>query len=233
MPTPPKGSKSGFDWNDALIAAAGDKKKLDKLARAIVDAPDFQSVMTDEEKREIRLNALAEVKFDNHLDYEPLRADAARDLKMRLQILDQEVERRCKALRERKSEPPKPDIELLAASARDIIASDDVLGMLAAHVDQVIAGEKQLVKLLYLVGTTRLFDKTMHAAIKGPSAGGKSESRKRVVRYFPPEDVIEFTALSEKALLYFKDDFQHKILSAWVRRAGRTRPSSRTTCCAS
>ena len=213
MPSRPKGSKSGFDWNDALIAAAGDKKKLDKLARAIVEAPTFESVMTDEEKREIRLNALATVKLDSHLDYEQLRTAAARDLKMRVQILDGEVERRCKALRERKSAPPKPDIELLAASARDIIASDDVLGLLAEHVEHVIAGEKQLTKILYLVSTTRLFDKAMHAAIKGPSAAGKSETRKRIVRYFPPEDVIEFTALSEKALLYFKDDFQHKILS--------------------
>jgi Toprim domain len=225
MPSRPTGSKSGFDWNDALMAVAADKRNataeqgvdflilLDSMKRAIVNAPTFESVMTDEEKREIHLNVLAEVMFNNHLDYEPLRADAARDLKMRQQILDAEVERRCKALRERKSEPPKVNIEMLAASARDIIASKDVLGMLAKHLEQVIAGEEQLTKLLYLVGTSRLFEKTMHAAIKGPSAGGKSESRKRVVHYFPPEDVIEFTALSEKALLYFKDDFQHKILS--------------------
>lgn len=225
MPSPPTGSKSGFDWNDALMAVAADKRNstaaqgvdflilLDSMKRAIVDAPIFESVMTDEERREIHLNVLAEVMFNNHLDYEPLRADAARDLKLRVQVLDEEVARRCKALRERKSEPTKVDIETLAASARDIIASEDVLGMLAERVGRVIAGEKHLVKLLYLVGTSRLFDKTMHAAVKGPSAGGKSESRKRVVRYFPPEDVIEFTAVSEKALLYFKDDFQHKILS--------------------
>jgi hypothetical protein len=53
----------------------------------------------------------------------------------------------------------------------------------------------------------------MHVAIKGPSGGGKSETRKRVLEYFPPEDVISFTALSEKALLYMSGDFSHKILS--------------------
>ena len=58
-----------------------------------------------------------------------------------------------------------------------------------------------------------LFDKAMHAAIKGPSSGGKSEVRKRVLDFFPPEDVISFTALSEKALLYMPGDFVHKILS--------------------
>jgi hypothetical protein len=64
-----------------------------------------------------------------------------------------------------------------------------------------------------LIGTSRLFAKTMHAAVKGPSAAGKSEIRRTVVSFFPPEDVIEFTALSEKALLYHEGDFAHKILS--------------------
>src|SRR5258708_2292578 len=53
----------------------------------------------------------------------------------------------------------------------------------------------------------------MHVAIKGPSAGGKSEARRRVLDYFPPESVFSFTALSEKALLYVAEDFPHKILS--------------------
>jgi hypothetical protein len=213
-PNRPKGSKDGFDWNDALIAAGEDEKEFASLARTIVEAPTFDSIMTDCETREVRLNALAAVKLDNPLDYEQLRTTAARELKMRLQILDGEVERRCQALQEaKKAAPPEPDMELLAASAREIIASDDVLEMFASHVENVIAGEKLLAKLLYLVGTTRLFDKAMHAAIKGPSAGGKSEARKRVLRCFPPEDVIEFTALSEKALLYYQGDFQHKILS--------------------
>jgi hypothetical protein len=75
------------------------------------------------------------------------------------------------------------------------------------------AGEETLTKLLYLSGTSRLLDKAMHVAIKGPSAVGKSETRRRVLQFFPPETIISFTALSEKALLYFKDDFAHKILS--------------------
>jgi hypothetical protein len=36
--------------------------------------------MTDAEKREIRLNALAALKLDDHLAYEQQRTDAARDL---------------------------------------------------------------------------------------------------------------------------------------------------------
>ncbi len=67
--------------------------------------------------------------------------------------------------------------------------------------------------MLYLVATSRLFAKCMNAAIKGPSSGGKSEIRRQVLEFFPPEEVVSFTTLSEKALLYYDDDFAHKILS--------------------
>jgi hypothetical protein len=53
----------------------------------------------------------------------------------------------------------------------------------------------------------------MSVAIKGPSAAGKSEARKKVLQFMPPEDVVSFTAMSERALLYYEDDFAHKILS--------------------
>jgi hypothetical protein len=53
----------------------------------------------------------------------------------------------------------------------------------------------------------------MSAAIKGPSSCGKSVLRGRVLDFFPPESVISFTTLSEKALLYYKEDFCNKILS--------------------
>jgi hypothetical protein len=101
----------------------------------------------------------------------------------------------------------------LAASARDIIASEDVLKMFCAEVQKIIAGEEKLIQLIYLVATSRLFDRTMHAAVKGPSAGGKSQIRGVVLDYIPPEDVIPFTAISEKALLYYPGDFKNKIIS--------------------
>ena len=34
-----------------------------------------------------------------------------------------------------------------------------------------------------------------------------------MLEFFPPEDVINFTSLSEKALFWFEEDFPHKILS--------------------
>lgn len=105
------------------------------------------------------------------------------------------------------------DRETWAASARSIIECGDVLSWFEGSWRKVIAGEEKNAKLLYLVATSRLFSKCMNAAIKGPSSAGKSEIRKQVLEFFPPEDVVSFTTLSEKALLYFKEDFAHKILS--------------------
>ena len=105
------------------------------------------------------------------------------------------------------------DRERLAQSAAHIIDSRCVLDLFEIEWRNTMAGEEANAKLLYLVATSRLFPRCMHAAIKGPSSSGKSELRKRVLEFIPPEDVVSFTTLSDKALLYFKEDFPHKILS--------------------
>ena len=118
-----------------------------------------------------------------------------------------------KSARTAKPAPPPPDIAALESSAAAIIASTDVLAKFVKAISGLIAGEAANARLLYLVATSRLFSRPMHACVKGPSAGGKSELRKAVLAFFPPEDVIGFTTLSERALLYFEEDFAHKIMS--------------------
>jgi hypothetical protein len=181
-PPCPQGGKKGYDWNDALIDAKGNEVKLKELARAIIEAPPFEQVMTDAEKREMRINALAHLYLDDHLAYEQEREAAGKALKLRLSVLDEEVERRCKVLREeRERERAKPtpvNMELLEASARDIIASEDVLELFAQDCSRMIAGEKVNLKMLLLSGTSRLFEHkaAINLALKGPSGGGKSET---------------------------------------------------------
>jgi hypothetical protein len=105
------------------------------------------------------------------------------------------------------------DIGALEMSAAAIIDSDDVLALFEKVWSRVMAGERRNARLLYLMATTRLFDKCMSGAIKGPSSAGKSELRQRVLDFMPPEHVVAFSTLSEKALLYIDGDFCHKILS--------------------
>jgi hypothetical protein len=219
VPPTPEDAPSGFDWNDALLAAGDDGEKLRELARVIVEAPMFESVMTAEEKREMRVNALAEVYADDNLAYDLERVKAAKDLGLRLPTLDEEVERRAKNLHDQReaerSKPTPVNMELLAASARDIIASENVLEMFAADCSRMVAGEKVNLKMLLLCGTSRLFEDkaAMNVAFKGTSGGGKSNARDEVLKFFPPEDVVTFTSLSPSALLYHEEDFANKILS--------------------
>jgi hypothetical protein len=145
------------------------------------------------------------------IDYDRVRAYEADRLGCRAQTLDKIVKA------QRKNKQPKPAVEVdkeaLGRSAAHIINSKDVLGLFMKECSKVVAGEESNAKLLYLIGTSRLLNKTMHGAIKGTSAGGKSEMRKRTLEFFPPESVVSFTSLSEKFLIYYEDDFQHKILS--------------------
>jgi phage/plasmid primase-like uncharacterized protein len=127
--------------------------------------------------------------------------------------IEEDAAKVAAAARRKRRVKDEVDVEALAKSAAAIVECDDVLEMFAEECSRFIAGEESLIKLLYLSGTSRLFPKAMHVAIKGPSAGGKSEARKHVLEYFPPESVFSFTALSERALLYVREDFQHKILS--------------------
>jgi hypothetical protein len=108
-----------------------------------------------------------------------------------------------------------PDIEALADSAREIIECEDVLGLFARDFGRIFVGEVDNAKLLYLIGTSRLFGlkETMHAAAKGPSSVGKSGLMDSVALFMPPESVFRFTSVSEKALIYVKEnDLKHKIL---------------------
>jgi DNA-binding MarR family transcriptional regulator len=100
-----------------------------------------------------------------------------------------------------------------AQSGTDAKTEYDVLGCFAHHFGYLTAGEIENAKLLYLIGTSRLFDAPMHVVIKGPSAAGKSELRKRALQFFPAEEVITFTSMSKRAMLYEDRDYTHKILS--------------------
>lgn len=77
---------------------------------------------------------------------------------------------------------------------------------------QGLVGEEQNAKILYLVVTSRLLDRQVSAGVKGHSASGKSHTVDTVLGYFPADDVIEFTAMSERALVYSEQDFAHRTL---------------------
>jgi hypothetical protein len=75
-----------------------------------------------------------------------------------------------------------------------------------------LVGEERLAQTLYLVLTSRLLDKQVSAGVKGHSASGKSYTVETVTRFFPPEAYLEFTAMSERALVYSTEQYSHRSL---------------------
>jgi len=98
-------------------------------------------------------------------------------------------------------------------AADDLLFEHDVLARLAAALPQAgLVGEDRNAKLLFLALTSRLFDRPVSIAVKGPSSGGKSFTVEVVLKFFPSSAYWERTALSDRALAYSAEDFRHRHL---------------------
>jgi hypothetical protein len=75
-----------------------------------------------------------------------------------------------------------------------------------------IVGEERLAKLIYLATTSRLLEKIISVAVKGPSAAGKSILADRVLKFFPDEAFYVLSAMSERGLIFTDEDMRHRML---------------------
>lgn len=60
--------------------------------------------------------------------------------------------------------------------------------------------------------TSRCLSRPVSAAIKGPSAGGKSYLTEQVLKFFPERAYYALSAMSERALAYSEEPLQHRFL---------------------
>jgi hypothetical protein len=84
-----------------------------------------------------------------------------------------------------------------------------------------LVGEEGNAATLYLVLTSRLLDSQVSAGVKGHSSSGKSYTVETVVGFFPKDAVVEFTAMSEKALVYSTREFKHRTIIVYELTALR------------
>ena len=75
-----------------------------------------------------------------------------------------------------------------------------------------VAGEERLAKLVYLATTSRLLEKIVNVAVKGPSAAGKSWVVAKVLQFFPESAYYELTSMSERGLIFVEDDMRHRMV---------------------
>jgi hypothetical protein len=121
-------------------------------------------------------------------------------------------------------ENAKPWMELARADAdaasreawercRELAKQPNILGCFAdklAH--SGVAGEEKIAKLLYLAVTSRLLERPVSVALKGPSSGGKSYLVERVLSFFPKSAYYALTAMSERTLAYSEEPIKHRFL---------------------
>src|SRR5262249_2513853 len=74
-----------------------------------------------------------------------------------------------------------------------------------------VVRERRAVELLTLAVVSRLLDKPVSVAVKGPSSAGKSFLVERVLELFPRSAVHALTAMSERALAYDSEPLAHRM----------------------
>jgi hypothetical protein len=75
-----------------------------------------------------------------------------------------------------------------------------------------VVGERPAAKLIYLTVTSRLLERPVSTAVKGPSSGGKSFVVESTLKFFPPEAFYALTAMSDRALAYSNEPLKHRQL---------------------
>jgi hypothetical protein len=96
---------------------------------------------------------------------------------------------------------------------KDTASQPSILDAFAADLEASgIVGEERLAKLLYLAVTSRLLNRPVSVAVKGQSSCGKSVTTQGVLKFFPPSACHALSSMSEKALLYSPEPFEHRML---------------------
>jgi hypothetical protein len=90
--------------------------------------------------------------------------------------------------------------------------SPDVLARFAREIGRRVSGEVRTAKLLYLALTSRVLEKPVSVAVKGPSSGGKTYLVDRVLDFFPDAAYHALTAMSDRALAYSEEPIKHRFL---------------------
>jgi hypothetical protein len=88
----------------------------------------------------------------------------------------------------------------------------DVLDRFAREIGRRVSGEVRTAKLLYLALTSRVLERPVSVAVKGPSSGGKTYLVERVLDFFPDGAYHALTAMSDRALAYSEESIKHRFL---------------------
>ena len=75
-----------------------------------------------------------------------------------------------------------------------------------------LVGEEKNALVLFLVGVSRLLSHPVNLFIKGASSSGKNFLAKTVLKFFPPECVVEISSSSDTSWSYQGANLEHRVV---------------------
>jgi hypothetical protein len=142
-------------------------------------------------------------------------------------LLLDEAARFAKRQAEAHEKPPEPESQALLlkmpdhvrAEARAMLESPDLV---KRTIDDVaacgVAGERELVASIYLIGVSRLLPRPLAAIVQAPSSTRKSYVVEKTAAMFPAETVIHATAMTAQSLYYLESGaLRHRFIVAGER----------------
>ena len=96
---------------------------------------------------------------------------------------------------------------------KELATQDQLLDLFVKDLHRMgVTGEEKATKQIYLALTSRLLQRPVSTAIKGPSSGGKSHVLTTTLKFFPDEAYYALSAMSERALAYSDEPMKNRVL---------------------
>ncbi len=120
--------------------------------------------------------------------------------------------------------PPVPEMTAgEQADAFDLLRDPHLLDRIAG--DFIVVGDRSAKVVGYLAAVSRKLDTPLAVVIQSSSAAGKTTLMDAILQFAPPEDVVQFSAMTGQSLYYLPpDSLRHKVLAV-AEEAGASRAS--------
>ena len=218
LPEPSKAGAGKVGLDDFLLIHS--VAELEALQREKIAAePNLESLLqelspeSDSAQVENILRMIA--TLDSQLDRERNVKQVAERTTFRVTILREEVARfRGEAGSQVSSTRQVAVPESEQEEALDLLKNKNLLQQFRSDVEELgcvgQGAQKIVLKLAAVSG--RLSEDPINVTVKGESAGGKNHLLYSVLETEPPEDVIDITRMTSKALQYWPESLRHKIV---------------------
>jgi DNA primase catalytic core len=132
---------------------------------------------------------------------------------MKLEVLQHEQIKRALGAGEEEAQP-----EMTAedrAAAMELLRSPRLLDQVLQDFEQCgVVGEETNKKMCYLAAVSRLLEKPLAIVVQSASSAGKSSLMEAVIKFTPPEQRQEYTAMTGQSLFYMGEkNLKHKVLA--------------------